>query len=277
MEQTKVCTKCGEKKPLSGFYKSKGGKYGRGSVCVACTSKKNLEYNARPEVKAKRKEYNSSPEFKLRNVEYQRKHRSTPEAKAKQKEYNSRPDVKLRKVEHQRRYMSIPENRLKRAEKDALPEEKARKRARDSKPEVIARKKAYDKTPEGKARKRKHHNLPETKAKAKERRALPEVKASARARGAERKRGVRNQKIAKAYRTEIAETYKSAALCKELTGVEFHVDHICPLKARVFDPDFGELQASGVHAPWNLRFIRAEDNISRLNRVTLEEILRPTF
>ena len=34
--KTKRCTKCGKEKPLTEFYRSKKGKYGRYSICVIC-------------------------------------------------------------------------------------------------------------------------------------------------------------------------------------------------------------------------------------------------
>ena len=37
----KVCTKCGEEKPLEEFYTDKHGKYGRKSVCKECEIKQH--------------------------------------------------------------------------------------------------------------------------------------------------------------------------------------------------------------------------------------------
>ncbi len=41
---TKTCTKCKEVKPMIAYCKSKGGKYGVGSVCKACKSLIDKQY-----------------------------------------------------------------------------------------------------------------------------------------------------------------------------------------------------------------------------------------
>lgn len=56
----KRCTKCGEEKPLSGFYKSKTGKYGVGSYCRVCNVAINRE---------KRERYLRSPGVKVEEKE----------------------------------------------------------------------------------------------------------------------------------------------------------------------------------------------------------------
>ena len=96
---------------------------------------------------------------------------------------------------------------------------------------------------------------------------------------ASRRRGIRAQKIAKTYAKQNAEIYRWAADCKDLIGGSWHVDHICPIKARVYDPDFDcELLATGLHAPWNLDPKPASENIRKKNRTTLHEILHtPCF
>jgi len=43
----KECTKCGECKAIDEFYKSKGGKFGVGSLCKECESKRNKDYIAK--------------------------------------------------------------------------------------------------------------------------------------------------------------------------------------------------------------------------------------
>jgi hypothetical protein len=42
--ETKVCIKCGEEKPLSKYYKQKGGKLGVKAKCKSCTSNEDRLY-----------------------------------------------------------------------------------------------------------------------------------------------------------------------------------------------------------------------------------------
>lgn len=49
--ETKLCTKCGEEKPLEEFYKDKTKKYGRSSYCKICSSQRcKLYYQINSEV-----------------------------------------------------------------------------------------------------------------------------------------------------------------------------------------------------------------------------------
>lgn len=68
----------------------------------------------------------------------------------------------------------------------------------------------------------------------------------------------RTQKWFKDYYAEdVKAIYKFAETLKDFTGLDWHVDHIVPLQ--------GEL-VSGLHVPWNLRVILAEDNIRKSNK-----------
>lgn len=44
MSTTKTCTKCGETKPLDGFHKAKGGRYGVNSKCKPCVAENHRRY-----------------------------------------------------------------------------------------------------------------------------------------------------------------------------------------------------------------------------------------
>jgi hypothetical protein len=60
----------------------------------------------------------------------------------------------------------------------------------------------------------------------------------------------------------INEIYSLARLRTELTGVLWHVDHIVALKAINND---NEHIACGLHVPWNLQVITADENLKKSN------------
>ena len=57
--------------------------------------------------------------------------------------------------------------------------------------------------------------------------------------------------------------YAAAKMMTETSGILHHVDHIHPLT--------GE-NLNGLHVPWNLRCIRAEDNSKKTNKPPVEEL-----
>lgn len=86
----KKCTKCGEEKELTEFYKRNDRKNGKVSRCKMCDAKRSAKYRANPETKQCRAEYqakyNANPEVKKRTKEYSANYYAKPEVKRRRNE-----------------------------------------------------------------------------------------------------------------------------------------------------------------------------------------------
>lgn len=64
--------------------------------------------------------------------------------------------------------------------------------------------------------------------------------------------------LMRSQKAEIREIYKSAITLTKLTGVQYVVDHIYPLRSD---------EVCGLHVPWNLRVITREANLQKSNKL----------
>jgi hypothetical protein len=93
--------------------------------------------------------------------------------------------------------------------------------------------KQYEKTTEGRTKKRKRSRMYDRRS----RQATPKW-------------------LTKEHKQQIVDTYELMRDCRAITGEDYHVDHIVPLK--------GE-NICGLHVPWNLQVLPAYVNISKSN------------
>lgn len=76
------------------------------------------------------------------------------------------------------------------------------------------------------------------------------------------RRGLESRfKLTKDERATMKTIYWAARKLSEIDGIKRHVDHIAPLKGKNF---------CGLHVPWNLQILTAEENLKKRNKLILD-------
>ena len=145
---------------------------------------------------------------------------------AQKKEYSARPDVRTARKEREERY-----------KKDPVVMEARREYFRNYDKDPVRRSKKLQKERES------YHSS-------------ADKKAASHARVIKRRAAKMQRKPSWANEQLIAAYYKEAKRLEELTGIQFHVDHIIPLQ--------GEL-VSGLHVETNLQLLPAHENLGKSN------------
>lgn len=66
--------------------------------------------------------------------------------------------------------------------------------------------------------------------------------------------------LSRRQKTEIRQIYQTAITMTKVTGEQYVVDHIVPLRSDI---------VCGLHVPWNLRIITREENLAKSNKLLL--------
>ena len=106
----------------------------------------------------------------------------------------------------------------------------------------------YRASPEGKAAAKNYRKSPAGIARAKQNKALRD----------KRSKRATPKWLTPEQRKQIVDIYEHMRDCRVVTGEDYHVDHIVPLR--------GE-NVCGLHVPWNLQVLPASVNLAKSNEV----------
>lgn len=245
----RVCRHCGAEKPLDEFVKSKACKDGYAQQCRTCANIAKAASKQRLKGRPKTEEQ-IAKERAQRNARYARNKEAI--CAARNAAYAAMPaEDRAKANEAQRiRYAANREIRLqKQAEYRAANPERVKAWRRAN----------YERTAEGRrknAREWYQNNWDRARqSRAEWAKANPGRIAAAKV---ARKAAVRTATPAWADMQAIADMYAMAIEKTTTEGVQYHVDHIVPIKSRL---------VCGLHVHWNLQVLLGSDNIRKSNRV----------
>jgi len=125
LQQTKTCTKCGEEKELTQFYKQKRGKYGVRPDCIDChkeyNKKYNKEYNVKnsEKIKLKTQRWRKANPEKVKEISRKCYYKNPERYKIKAQRWRKANPEKV-KESKRKRYTEHPEIRKERSRKLTL-------------------------------------------------------------------------------------------------------------------------------------------------------------
>lgn len=205
-----------------------------------------------------------------------------------QKKSGSSPEAKQRKTEWSREYNSQPEVKKKSAERRALrsldPSAREARRAyekeRYSDPVERENRNAYlrerNKRPDVQQKRKEHKNRPEVKQRARElekigvraekiKKSRKEYRQKNKAKLLSdtrcRQLRLRQGNLSQLFKKDLDEIYRTRDRVSTETGVAHHADHMIPLNNPI---------VCGLHVPWNMRVITAEENLRKGNKLDLD-------
>jgi len=206
------------------------------------------------------------PDVKKQDTERTRKYLQTKEGNAKRKAYRQRPEVKAKEAEQTKKWRAN--------NKEHVAE--TSKKWRQENPERIKElKKAWDKTPQGKkyaretarrfrlehpeeaskaVKKYRDTHKEENKLRGKKWRENNPDKNAEKSRRYIARKNNRQPPWIEDYKDEVLVFYAEARELEKQDGIKRHVDHIYPLKGK---------RSSGLHVPWNLQVLTAEENLRK--------------
>lgn len=252
--EEKTCKKCGETKPFDLFSKGKRYPHGRRPTCKKCNaayvkSRSILIKKEQEEIESMKMTYPRIPDhmkqcrdcLEVMRKENFRKHKETKDGYVNQcnKCLNAKRPSRAGSESAKRlwkKYYEKNSERLneKRRGCKALAE-KSRKRYEKNKEYMRKRQSEYGKLPSAKA-----------------------LNAARQKKREQRKRMATPSWLTEEHLLEMKHMYWLAGDLKAVSGQEYHVDHIVPLKGK---------NVCGLHVPWNLQILPADLNYRKSNRL----------
>jgi hypothetical protein len=126
-EQTKECSRCGQEKPLSGFYKDKRARVGVQSQCKVCVLARMKQYHQKnkDKISERGKQYRQKNRDKI--LEYAKQYRQKNKDKILEREKQYRQKNKDKKLEYNKQYHQKNKDKISEQKKQYYQKNKDKK------------------------------------------------------------------------------------------------------------------------------------------------------